>query len=147
MLRIVIVLVHNLGEAKVGDLYVAAYTAVAQEDVARLEVVMDDGRLDFVQVFEGRHDLRDDRSRLPLANDLVLLEVKIEVVPVAVLEHRAERIGVYLEDVKEPDDTRVVQLLVNVVLPQGVLDVIGLLVVLPVLVQLVNLAGHVPLLL
>ena len=50
MLWIVIVLVHDFGEAKVGDLYVAANGAVAQEDVAWLEVVMDDGRLDLVEV-------------------------------------------------------------------------------------------------
>ena len=40
-----------------------------------------------------------------------------------------------------------VQLLVNVVLSQGVFDIIGFLVVLPVLVQLVHFTGHVSLLL
>ena len=34
----------------------------------------------------------------------------------------------------------------DVVLPKGVLDVVGLLVVLPILVQLVDFAGHVSLL-
>ena len=91
--------------------------------------------------------MRDDGSRFPLANDLVLLEVKVQVVSVAVLEHRAERVGVNLEDVKEADNPRMVQLFVDVVLSKGVLDVVGLLVVLPVLVQLVDLAGHVALLL
>ena len=77
----------------------------------------------------------------------MLFEVKVEVVAVAVLEHGAERVGVDLEHVEQADDARVVQLLVDVVLAQRVLDVVGLLVVLPVLVQLVDLAGHVPLLL
>ena len=65
----------------------------------------------------------------------------------AVLHHRAEGVGVDLEGVIVLDDARVVQGPVDVVLPQRVLDVVGLLVVLPVLVQLVNFTGDVPLLL
>lgn len=40
-----------------------------------------------------------------------------------------------------------VQLLVNIVLAESVLDIIGFLVVLPVFVQLMDLTSHVPLLL
>ena len=39
------------------------------------------------------------------------------------------------------------EVLVDVVFPESMLDVVGLLVVLPVLVELVDLAGHVALLL
>ena len=67
--------------------------------------------------------------------------------PITVLEHGAEAVGVDLEDVEEVDDPRVRQVLVDIVLAEGVLDVVGLLVVLPVLVQLVDLAGNVALLL
>ena len=63
VLWIVIVLVHDLGEAKVGDLYVAAYAAVAQEDVTRLEVVVNHWRLDLVEILECRHHLCYDGSK------------------------------------------------------------------------------------
>lgn len=108
---------------------------------------MDDGRLDFVEILEGVYHLHDDTARLPLRYGLVLLQVEVEVVSVAVLEYCAEGVGVDLEDVVEPDHSWMVQLLVNVVLSERVLYVVGLLVVLPVLVQLVDLARHVPLLL
>jgi hypothetical protein len=83
----------------------------------------------------------------PFADNLVLFQIEIEIVAVAVLEDGAERVGVNLENVKQPHDSRMVQLLVNIVLPESVLDIIGLLVVLPVFVQLMDLASHVPLLL
>ena len=76
-----------------------------------------------------------------------LFQVEVEIMSRAVLHHRAERVGVDLEGVVVLDDPRVVQRPVDVVLPQRVLDVVGLLVVLPVLVQLVDFAGDVPLLL
>lgn len=81
----------------------------------------------------------------PFADNLVLLQVEIQIVAVAILEDGAERIGVDFEDVEQPHHSRMVQLFVDVVLAQSVLDVIGLLVVLPVLVQLVHFTGHVPL--
>ena len=76
-----------------------------------------------------------------------LFEIEVEVVSVAVLQDSAERVGVDFEDVVEVDYPWVLEVLVDVVLPEGVLDVVGLLLVFPVLVQLVDLASHVPLLL
>ena len=55
-----------------------------------LEVVVDDGRLDLVEVSQRADRLDDDRPSLLLADVLVLLQVEVEVVAVAVLQHRAE---------------------------------------------------------
>ena len=76
-----------------------------------------------------------------------LFEIEVEVVSITVLEHGAERVCVDLEDVEEGDNPRVLKVLVDVIFSERVLDVVGLLVVLPVLVQLMNLASHVTLLL
>ena len=38
------------------------------------------------------------------------------------------------------------QVLVDVVLPEGVLDIVGILIILPVFVQLVDFTGNIPLL-
>ena len=65
---------------------------------------------------------------------------------ITVFKDSAEGIGVNLEDVEESDDPRVLEVLVDVVLTQRVLNVVGLLVVFPVLAELVDLAGDVPLL-
>ena len=47
-------------------------------------------RFDFVEVLERADRLHDDGARLLLANTFVLLEMEVEVVAFAVLEHRAE---------------------------------------------------------
>lgn len=78
---------------------------------------MYDGRFDLVEVLERRDDLHDDTPRLSLRYRLVLLQVEVQVVAVAVLQHRAERVGVYLEHVVKLDDSRVVQRFVDIVLP------------------------------
>ena len=64
MLGVVVVLVHDLGQAKVGDLDVAANVAVRQQNVARLQVVVDHRRFDLVQVLERRHHLCYDRPEI-----------------------------------------------------------------------------------
>ena len=66
VLRIVIVLVHDLRQAEIRDLDITAYAAVAQQDVARLQVVVDDGRFDLVQVFQSRYHLSYYRSISPI---------------------------------------------------------------------------------
>ena len=75
----------------------------------------------------------------------MLLEIKVQVVPITVFKNGAEGIGINFEDVKQANDPRMVQLFVDVVLSEGVLDIIGLLVVLPIFIQLVHFASHVPL--
>lgn len=41
----------------------------------------------------------------PFADNLVLFQIEIQIVPVAVLEDGAERVGVNLENVKQPHDS------------------------------------------
>lgn len=60
MLRVVVVLVHDFRQAKVGDFDVTANVAVAEQNVARFQVVMDHGRFDLVQILQGGHDLSND---------------------------------------------------------------------------------------
>lgn len=51
---------------------------------------MDDGRPDLVEVLERVDDLHDDGAALLLRHELVLLQVEVQVVALAVLQHRAE---------------------------------------------------------
>lgn len=120
MIGIVVLLVHHLRQSKVGDLDLSANVAFGQQNVARLQVVVNDRRLDFVEVLESRDDLHDDGARLALRYRLVLLQIEVEVMAVAVLEDRTKRVGIDLEDVVEFHDTRMVERLVDVVFPQGV---------------------------
>lgn len=78
-----------------------------KEDVGGLEVVVDDGFSLLVQVFEALDNLVREHAHLLHAERLVALEVFVEVAAAAVLEHRAEAILVYFEDVVEADDSRV----------------------------------------
>lgn len=112
-----------------------------------LKVIVDDRWLDLVEIFERMHHLHNDRTCLAFGNALVLLEIKVQIMSITILEHRAERIGIDLEHIVQTHHARMVELLVDVVLAQRVLYVVSLLVILPVLVQLVNLAGNVALLL
>merc|ERR1719431_1524084 len=149
LLRVVVVLVHNLRQTKVSDLYVAGdyVDPAGKKDVTRFEIIVNNGRFDLVEILEGGHNLHDDAPCLPLRNRLVLFQVKVKIVSITVLQNGAEAVGVYLEDVEQLDNASVLQCLVDVILPQSMLYVVCLFVVLPVLVELVNLAGHVPLLL
>ena len=78
LVRIVVVVVHDLGQAKIRNPYVAAEAVpAAEQDVAGLDVVVDDGRLDLVEVLEGRDDLHDDAAGLLLRDSLVLFQLEI----------------------------------------------------------------------
>lgn len=59
----------------------------------RLEVVVDDGRPDLVEVLEGVDNLHDDGAALLLGHQLILLQVEVQVVAFAVLQHCAEPAG------------------------------------------------------
>lgn len=56
----------------------------------RLEVVVDDGRVNLVEVLESVNDLHDDRAAFFLSHQLILLQVEVQVVAFAVLQHCAE---------------------------------------------------------
>lgn len=72
MVRVVVLLVHDLRKAEVCDLDFAADIALSEQDVARLQVVMDHRWLDLVQVFQSRDDLHHDGPRLAFWDRLML---------------------------------------------------------------------------
>lgn len=45
---VIVLLIHDFGEAEIGDLDLAADVTLGQEDVARLQVVMNHRRFDLV---------------------------------------------------------------------------------------------------
>lgn len=56
----------------------------------RLEVVVDDGWPNLVEILEGVDDLHDDRASLLLGHQFILLQVEVQIVAFAVLQHCAE---------------------------------------------------------
>lgn len=54
---------------------------------------MNDGRFDLVEVPEGVGDLHDDGTSLFLGHQLVLLQIEVQVVPLAELQHCAEPVA------------------------------------------------------
>lgn len=115
-----------------------------EEDVLGLEVVVDDFVWHFVEVADGVDDLPDYHLGLSLGYSLVLLEVVGKVRPLAVLQNSAERVLVKLNGIKQLHNIGVSQNLVHIVLPHSVFDVVLLRIVIPVGVELMNLAGHLP---
>lgn len=156
---------------------------------------MDDGRVDLVEVLESVDDLHDDGAAFLLRHQLILLQVEVQVVAVAVLQHCAEpagdqrhtvvihqrdqnnrshppghlRVRVEREVVVEFDYSGMIELFMDSVFPAGVsgktqepfmepfgsyvlitgpdsLVVVLFLLLLPVLVELVDFNGHIPLL-
>lgn len=73
MVGVVVLFVHDLGEAEVCDLDLAADVPLCEQDVARLQVVVDHRRLDLVEVLESGHHLHHDGPRLAL-RDCFMLE-------------------------------------------------------------------------
>ena len=62
-----------------------------EASLTRLEVVMNHGRLNiYIEIAQSAHRLHYDRARLLLRYGLVLLEKEVEIVALAVFEHRAE---------------------------------------------------------
>ena len=58
-----------------------------------LKVIMNNGRLDLIQISQRVHNLHDDGASLFLRHELVLLQVEVQVVAFTVLQHRAEPVG------------------------------------------------------
>lgn len=64
LLRVVAVLVHDLGEAEVCNLNITAdHVVPGEEDVARLEIVVDDRGLDLVEVLERGDHLKEHSKK------------------------------------------------------------------------------------
>lgn len=85
MVRVVILLVHDFTEPKVRDLDLATHVALGEQYIARLQVIVDHGWFDLVQVLERGHYLHYDGACLALWDGLVLLQVEVQVVTIAVL--------------------------------------------------------------
>lgn len=60
------------------------------EEVTGLEVIVDDGRPNLVEVLEGIDNLHDNRATLLLSHKLMLLQVKVQIIAFTVLQHCAE---------------------------------------------------------
>lgn len=59
-------------------------------ETTRLEVVVDDGWPNLIEVLEGVNDLHDNRAALLLGHQLILLQVEVQIVALTVLQHCAE---------------------------------------------------------
>lgn len=55
-----------------------------------LEVVVDDGWSNLVEVLEGVDNLHDNRAALLLGHELILLQVEVQIIAFTVLQHCAE---------------------------------------------------------
>lgn len=55
-----------------------------------LQVIVDNGRSDLIQVLEGINDLHDDGASFFLWHKFVLLQVEVQVIALTVLQDRAE---------------------------------------------------------
>lgn len=51
------------------------------------EVVMDDGRFELVEVFEGTNHLADHSSGFPFGDGLLLLQIEIQIVSFHIFQH------------------------------------------------------------
>lgn len=58
--------------------------------LTRFKVVVDNRRSDLVEVLQGVNNLHDDGAALFLRHEFVLLQVEVQVVPLAVLQHCAK---------------------------------------------------------
>lgn len=59
----------------------------------RLEVVVDDGRVNLVEVLESVDNLHDNRAAFLLSHQLILLQVEVQIVAFTVLQYCAEPNG------------------------------------------------------
>ena len=130
-------LISDLRKPEIGQLDLT----VLEQDILRLDIIMDDGALESVEIVDKAQQLPRDEPGLALGGYGVLLHVDREIGPVAELHHRAEGVLVDLDGVVEHDDILMAQLLVNLVLTKRMLDVVGLVGLRPAAAQLVDLAG------
>jgi hypothetical protein len=97
-------LVYYLAQAKVRDLHLS----IVENDILRLQVVMDDLLLALIQIFEPTQDLGNNQLSLLLGDLSILLEVEVEIWPRAQLKNGAEAIVIDLDRVELLDDSPVI---------------------------------------
>lgn len=84
---------HSFSQSKPGLEKKKKERQSVKSKTTRLEVIVDDGRLDLVEVLESVDDLHDNRAAFLLRHQLILLQVEVQIVAVAVLQHCAEPAG------------------------------------------------------
>lgn len=131
-------LLEGLAEAEVCNFHFP----IVKNDILRLQVVVNDPLLLIVQVFYSTQDLGNNELSLFLSDLFILLEIIVEVGSRAKLKDRAEGIVIDFDCVVVFDDSPMLELFVNLILSQGVLDVVVLYLVRPAIVEVVNFAGH-----
>ena len=95
-----------------------------EDDVLRLQIVVDDLLLLFIQILEPTQNLRNYELSLLLRDLSILLQVKVEVRARTKLQDCAEAVVINLDGVKLFDYSPVVQVLVDLVLSYCMLYVI-----------------------
>lgn len=131
-------LVHDLAEAKVRDLDLP----IVKDNVLWFQVEVYYLLFALVQVFQAAQNLRYDQLSFLLMNLLVLLQIEVQVRARAQLQYGAEAVVIDLHGIVLVHYSAVVQVLVNLVLSDGVLDVVVLDLLGPAVVEVVDLAGH-----
>lgn len=134
-----VLLLGCLAQPEVRDLH----PPLVEQDVLRLQVVVDYLVRQLVQVANRTHHLTQDQPRLLLGDAFVLLEVVRQVGTIAVLHDGAEGRGVDLDGIVELDDVGVGQHLMDAVLSKGVFHVVLLRTAVPAIVELVQFDRHV----
>mmetsp|Transcript_38957 Transcript_38957/g.111148 ORF Transcript_38957/g.111148 Transcript_38957/m.111148 type:complete len:317 (-) Transcript_38957:646-1596(-) len=130
----------DFAEPEVCNLHLPA----VEEEVAGLEVIVDDLAAVRVHVPEPAQDLEHDAPGLPLRQRAVAPHVLVQGLALAELEYRAEGARGDREAVLQRDHAGVVQRLLDLVLTHGPPDVALALLVTHVLAQLVDLDSAVP---
>jgi len=113
--------------------------ALVEEDVLRLEVVVNDLVGELMQVADSTDYLPYYQFGLFLGYLLVLLQVERQVRTLAKLQHSAERIGIYLDCVIKSHDVGMAQHLVHTVLSYSMFHVVVLCLCVPFGVEFVYL--------
>jgi hypothetical protein len=113
-----------------------------EEDVLRLQVVVDHLIRQLMQVFDSTHYLSEYESCLFLGDALMLLEIVGKIRALAVLHDSAERGGIDIDRIIQLDNIGMAEQLMHIILPQCMLDVILLGTVVPIAVELMQLHCH-----
>lgn len=94
------------------------------------------------QILQATQNLRNYQLCLLLLNLFCFFEIVVEVRSTAQLQDGAETIVINLNSVKMLHHSSIIQLFVNLILPQSMLDVVILHLVIPAIVKVMDLAGN-----
>ena len=137
-LNLLLIFANYFAQTKVCDFDLS----IVEQNILGFQVVMDYFLLGIGQILQTTQDLRDDELCLLFLDLLGLFEIVVEVRPTAQLQNGAETIVVDLNCIKMLHHASVVQLLVDLVFPEGMLYVVIFHLVIPTVVEVVDLAGN-----